>query len=82
LLKKRRDFGAADKILRQRLYSLLTPAEIVIALERGSVAEAMQQRDVALRSYRLVISAWARGDPEVQGLVKDAKAGIRRLGGG
>lgn len=82
LLKKRRDFGAADKILRQRLYSLLTPAEIVIAFERGSVAEAMQQRDVALRSYRLVISAWARGDPEVQGFVRDAKAGIRRLGGG
>lgn len=82
LLKKRRDFGAADKILRQRLYSLLTPTEIVIALERGSVAEATQQRDVALRSYRLVISAWARGDPEVQGLVKEAQAGIRRLGGG
>jgi predicted Ser/Thr protein kinase len=82
LLKKRRDFGAADKILRQRLYSLLTPTEIVIALERGGVAEATQQRDVALRSYRLVISAWAGGDPEVQGLVKKAQAGIRRLGGG
>jgi len=82
LLRKGRDFGAADKILRQRLYSLVTPAEIVIALERGKVAEAAGQRDVALRSYRLVIRAWARGDPEVQGLVQDAQAGIRRLGGG
>ena len=81
LLARVREFGAADKILRQRLYSLVTPAEIVIALERGRVAEAAGKRDVALRSYRLVIKAWARGDPEVQGLVQDAQAGVRRLGG-
>jgi len=81
LLERGRDFGAADKILRQRLYSLLTPAEIVIALERGKLAEAAGQRDVALRSYRLVLRAWERGDPEVQTLVQDARAGIRRLGG-
>ena len=82
LLLKGRNFGAADKILRQRLYSLLTPTEIVMALERGKVAEAAGQRDVAMRSYRLVVRAWARGDPEVQGLVQEAQAGVRRLGGG
>ena len=81
LLEKRRDFGAADKILRQRLYSFLTPTEIVIALERGKVAEAAGQRDAALSSYRLVVKAWARGDPEVQRYVQEAQAGIRRLGG-
>jgi hypothetical protein len=82
LLARGRDFGAADKILRQRLYSLVTPAEIVIALERGKVAEAAGQREVALNLYRLVLRAWERGDPEVQTLVQDARAGIRRLGGG
>ncbi len=82
LLAKGRAYGPADKILRQRLYSLVTPAEIVIALERGKVAEAAGQRDVARRSYGLVIRAWARGDPEVQALVQEARAGLGRLGGG
>jgi eukaryotic-like serine/threonine-protein kinase len=82
LLAKNRDFGVADKILRQRLYSYLTPTEITIALARGKVAERAGQRDVARRSFRLVISAWRRGDPEVQGQVKEAQEGIRRLGGG
>jgi eukaryotic-like serine/threonine-protein kinase len=82
LLAKGRDFAAADKILRQRLYSQVTPVEIVIALERGKVAESAGQRDVALRSYQQVVKAWARGDPEVQGPVQEAQAGVRRLGGG
>jgi serine/threonine protein kinase len=82
LLARGRDFAAADKILRQRLYSLLTPAEIVIALERGKVAEAAGQRDIARKSYGLVVRAWARGDPEVQALVKEARTGLGRLGGG
>jgi hypothetical protein len=81
LLARERDFGAADRILRQRLYTLVTPTEIVFALERGKVAENARQRDVALKSYRLVVRAWARGDPEVQSHVQEAQAGIRRLGG-
>jgi serine/threonine-protein kinase len=82
LLERGRDFGAADRILRQRLYSLLTPAEIVIASERGKVAELAGQRDIARKSYGLVVRAWARGDPEVQALVKEARTGLVRLGGG
>ena len=83
LLAIRRDFGAADKILRQRLYSLVTPAEIMMAMERGRVAEAAGQRDIARKSYTLVIRAWGPGgDPEVQALVKEARAGLGRLGGG
>jgi hypothetical protein len=82
LLFKQRNFGPADKILRQRLYSYLTPGEIIVALARGKVAEAAGQREVAVKSYRLVISAWGRGDPEVQGHVQEAQAGIRRLTGG
>ena len=80
LLAKRRDYGAADKLLRQRLYSLVSPAEIVIALERGRVAEAAGRRDVAVSSYSQVVRAWARGDPELQGFVRDARERILRLG--
>jgi eukaryotic-like serine/threonine-protein kinase len=82
LLARGRELGAADKILRQRLYTFVTPTEVVFAFERGKVAENARQRDVALKSYRLVVSAWARGDPEVQRYVKEAREGIRRLGGG
>ena len=74
-------FGVADKILRQRLFSLLTPTEIVMALERGKVAQAMGRPEIALRSFQLVANAWGRGDPEVQALVRDAQERIRRLGG-
>jgi serine/threonine-protein kinase len=80
LLAKRRDFGGADKILRQRLYSLVSPTEIMMALERGRVAEAAGQREVALRAYQLVKNAWGRGDPEVQSYVREAEQRIRRLG--
>jgi serine/threonine-protein kinase len=82
LLAKRRDFASADKILRQRLYSYLTPIEIVIAFERGKIAELGGNREIAVRSYRRVIDAWFQGDPEVQRFVREAEAGIRRLGGG
>jgi hypothetical protein len=54
----------------------------VIALERGEVAEKAGQRDIARKSYGLVVRAWARGDPEVQALVKEARTGLGRLGGG
>jgi len=64
------------------LYSLVTPAEIVIALERGKVAEAAGQRDIARKSYGLVIKAWELGDPEARTLVQEARAGLRRIGGG
>jgi serine/threonine-protein kinase len=82
MLAKGRDYGAADKILRQRLYSLLTPMEIVMALERARVAERAGRRDIAARSYRAVVRAWARGDPEVQTYVRAAQERVKRLGGG
>ncbi|HKP33640.1 MAG TPA: hypothetical protein VJT70_02520, partial [Sphingomicrobium sp.] len=81
LLAKRRNFGPAEKILRQRIYSLVTPAEIVMALERGRVAEAAGRRDIASKAYLQVVQAWARGDPEIQDLVRDARDRAARLGG-
>jgi len=81
LLAKRRNFGPAEKILRQRVYSLVTPAEIVMALERARVAEAAGRREIAASAYLQVVRAWARGDPELQEVVRDARERARRLGG-
>ncbi len=82
LLAAAGQLNQADKILRQRIYTYLTPTEVVMIRERGRVAEAMGRRDVALRSFQFVARAWARGDPEVQGIVRDAQERIRRLSGG
>ncbi|MDQ3674027.1 MAG: hypothetical protein M3365_06605, partial [Gemmatimonadota bacterium] len=75
-----RQLEPADKILRQRLYSVLTPTEIVMAMERGRVAQAMGRREAAVRSFQLVTRAWGRGDPELQGIIREAQEWIRRLG--
>ena len=80
LAKGRGGFAVADKILRQRLYSLVSPTEIMMALERARVADAAGKREIAVRAYQLVANAWGRGDPEVQGFVREARERIRRLG--
>ena len=80
LLLSARRFAEADKILRQRLFSAVTPTEVVMALERGRVAEALGQRNNALRSYKLVTNAWGRGDPEAQAFVGYARQRLAKLG--
>ena len=69
----------ADRILGQRLNSLITPTEILIAFERGKLAEAMADRELAIRSYTLVSDAWASGDPPLQRFVSQARAALQRL---
>jgi serine/threonine-protein kinase len=81
LLESRGKLKEADSLLNQRLNTLLTPSEILIALERGRIAEKLGNRDAALRAYRLVIDAWAAGDPEVQPMVEESRKAVVRLGG-
>jgi len=52
------------------------------ALLRGHINEQLNRPDVAARSYQLVVDFWGDGDPEVQPLVEQARAGLRRLGRG
>ena len=75
-------FAEADKILRQRLFSALTPTEIVMAFERGKVATELGHPGDARRCFQLVTEAWGRGDPEARSLVMKAQEGLRRVGGG
>jgi hypothetical protein len=78
---RRGHLDEADQVLRQRLYTILTPAEVWIALERGRVAQRRNDPETARRAYQLVSDAWAPGDPEVQPMVDEAKRALRDLGG-
>jgi serine/threonine-protein kinase len=67
--------------LREPLVALLSPFELLFALERGRVAERLGDRQEARESYAFVVASWARGDPELQPYVAAARAGLRRVGG-
>ncbi len=67
------NFERADRILRQRLYSAITPMEISIAFERAQLAARLKRADVARATSGLVVNAWQGGDPEIQGVVASAR---------
>ncbi len=73
------ELQAADRLLRQRLYTWMTPMEVLIALERGRVARRRNDRETAIRAFSLVADAWQRGDPEVQPMVQEAQLALREL---
>ena len=65
--------------LREPLVALLSPFELLFALERGRVAERLGAWKEARESYAFVVASWARGDPEVQPFVAAARAGLQRV---
>jgi hypothetical protein len=69
----------ADRILRQRLFSAISPTEIVMALDRGALAQKSGIPALARRCYETVVGAWGRGDPEVQGRVRQARQGLAAI---
>src|SRR4029078_646750 len=71
----------AYNILSQRLNSLITPAEVMIALERGHVAARLGRRDEALRAFGLVAAAWSTGDLVVKSYVDEALRESAKWGG-
>ena len=79
LLASRGRLAEADKILRQRLFSSITPTEIMLALERGRVATALGHKADAKRSYERVILAWGGGDAEARRRVNEAQRALTRL---
>ncbi len=81
LLAARNKLDDASVLLGQRLNTFLTPAEILIAFERGRVAAKSGKREDAIRAYRLIADAWSTGDAGLQPFVLEAKREISRLGG-
>jgi serine/threonine-protein kinase len=71
----------AYNLLNQRLNSLITPAEVMIALERGRVAAKLNRRDDALRAFGLVAAAWSTGDPVLKPFVDEARRESAKMGG-
>jgi serine/threonine-protein kinase len=67
--------------LREPLVALLSPFELLFALERGRVAEGLGAWAEARESYGFVAASWARGDPEVRRLAAEARAGLGRVRG-
>ncbi len=80
LLEARKQWESADRLLRQRLYTAVSPIEVSMALERGKVARQRNDTATAIRAFTLVVNAWQRGDPEVQPVVEEAKHALRVLG--
>jgi serine/threonine-protein kinase len=79
LLTARGRHGAAMADLREPLVALLSPFELLFALERGRVAERLEAWPEARESYAFVVASWARGDLEVQPYVTAARAGLQRI---
>jgi hypothetical protein len=52
----------AETLFKERLYSLLTPMEVLSESQHALVAEKLQHYDEAARAYALVARAWSLGD--------------------
>ncbi len=81
LLFAKGNADAADNLLNQRLNNLITPTEILIAMERGRIAAKQGRNAEAIKAFRLVSEAWAPGDPAVKSYVDEAKREIAKAGG-
>ncbi|MDF3053290.1 MAG: protein kinase, partial [Geminicoccaceae bacterium] len=56
-----------------------SPWFVLATLERGRMAERLGEREKAIESYRLVMEAWRRADPELQPYVSEAREALARL---
>jgi len=66
-------------VLNERLWSLLTPIEVLFALERARVAERLGDRKSAIAGYSFVANIWTNADASLRGVAADARAAAARL---
>ena len=69
----------ATRLLERRLRQFPDALEPVWVLERGRVNERLGNRELAVDAYQFVADVWRHADPELQGYVDEAKAGLARL---
>ncbi|HET6700931.1 MAG TPA: protein kinase [Gemmatimonadaceae bacterium] len=82
VLMARGELRTAAQVLGERLYSLLSPLEVLFLVEQGEVAERLGDRRTAVQAYRRVVSTWARADPSLQAFVAKASRALERMGAG
>lgn len=58
----------------------ILPSEIERSLVRGRLQEKLGMKDEAAASYNTVIDAWQHADSGLQGFVREARAGLSRMG--
>jgi serine/threonine-protein kinase len=79
LLSARPDVASRQRavaLLDERLFTSLTPLEVLRAVYRGRVLMQLDRRDEAVRAYELVTAAWSKGDPQVQPYVREAREAV------
>jgi hypothetical protein len=74
-------FAAADTVLSYERPGPVPILTLLLHLERARLAEHFQRRSEAIEWHSLVADAWANGDTAAQPFVKEAREGLRRLGG-
>jgi hypothetical protein len=79
LLAARGQYQDASTVLNERLWSLLTPIEVLFALERARVAERLGDTKSAIAGYSFVANVWANADASLRGVAGDARAAAARL---
>ena len=57
------------------------PLYVLQRLEQAKIAERLDDRDEALRSYQFALDMWRSADPELQPYVSEARAALLRLSG-
>ena len=60
-------------------YPFATPLRGLWAYERGRIAEQLGEKARARTSYNYVVRLWRNADPQLQGYVQSARAGLSRI---
>ncbi|HKY96772.1 MAG TPA: protein kinase [Gemmatimonadaceae bacterium] len=69
----------AYRLLSQRLNTLISPIEILVAAMRAPLEAKMGRNRDAYYSYKRVADAWTQGDPVIQQYVEDARREMARI---
>jgi hypothetical protein len=79
LLVARDSLRAAHRILSEWRGAIEVPSDVLLAYERGRVAERLGERDDAVSAYHTVVEAWGHGDAVLQPMVAEARRALERL---
>ncbi|MEJ7809642.1 MAG: serine/threonine-protein kinase [Gemmatimonadaceae bacterium] len=79
LLLARGQAKAALVMVQGRLPVLLSPSEVLFALQRGRSAEKDSRKKEAIAAYRSVRDTWLNADPELRPQLEEARGALRRL---